>query len=81
MIIGMQAVYWLVTHPVNNFWLEDEKLSGLGARFFSFGLNKAQTRPSDWTELRDRWEYSHVARAGYALLSLILLVIAVSCSK
>src|SRR5687768_564946 len=21
-LIGMQAVYWLVTHPVNNFWLK-----------------------------------------------------------
>ena len=81
MIIGMQAVYWLVTHPVNNFWLEDEKLSALGGGFFSFGMSKTQTRPSDWTELRDRWEYSHVARAGFALLSLIALVIAVSCSK
>src|SRR5215216_4367770 len=23
-----------------------------------------ETRPSDWTQLRDRWEYAHVARAG-----------------
>jgi hypothetical protein len=66
---------------VNKFWLEDEKLSGLGAGFFSFEMNKAQTRPSDWIELRNRWEYSHVARAGFTLLSLIALVIAVSCSK
>jgi len=56
-LIGMQAVYWLFTHPVN------------------------ESRPPDWTELRDRWEYSHVARAGFALLGLIALIIAISCSK
>src|SRR5215510_1189459 len=39
------------------------------------------THPPDWTELRDGWEYSHVARAGFGLLSLIALVIAISCSK
>ncbi|MGH9897422.1 MAG: anthrone oxygenase family protein [Pyrinomonadaceae bacterium] len=78
-LIGMQAVYWLFTHPVNKFWLEGENLSGFGSGFFSFRTNKEETRPADWTELRDRWEYSHVARAGCALVSLIALVIAVSC--
>lgn len=80
-LVGMHAVYWLVTHPVNNFWLKGEKLSGLGSGFFSFGSARKQTGPSqsraaDWTELRDRWEYSHVARAGLAALSFITLVIA-----
>ena len=78
-LIGMQAVYWLFTHPVNKFWLQDEKLSGFGSGFFSFG--KEETRPVSWTEFRDRWEFSHVARAGLAFVSLLALVIAVSCSK
>jgi hypothetical protein len=30
----------------------------------------------EWTELRDRWEYSHVARASFSMLSLILLATA-----
>jgi hypothetical protein len=51
--------------------------------FFSFGVNRSrpenETAP-DWTELRDRWEYSHVARAGCALLSFIALVMAISSS-
>jgi hypothetical protein len=34
-LIAMQGVYWLVTHPVNKFWLKDEQLKGLGAGFFS----------------------------------------------
>lgn len=24
-LIGMQAVYWLFTHPVNKFWIEGDK--------------------------------------------------------
>jgi Domain of unknown function (DUF1772) len=80
-LIGMQAVYWLLTHPINKFWLQDEQLRGLGAGFFSFGTHKENTRPVSWTELRDRWEYSHVVRAGLAFMSLLALVIAISCSQ
>jgi hypothetical protein len=76
---GMQAVYWLFTHPVNKFWAEGENLDRFSSGFFWFGANRSrrrnETRPPDWTELRDRWEYSHAARAGIALLSLTTLVI------
>jgi hypothetical protein len=81
-LIGMQATYWLLTHPVNKFWLQGQKLSGLGSGFFSFGANRSRplnkSRAVDWTDLRDRWEYSHVARAGLAFASLTTLVIAIS---
>ncbi len=84
-LTGMQAVYWLFTHPVNKFWVEGENLDRFSSGFFSFGENRSrlenESRPPDWTELRDRWEYSHVARAGFALLGLIALIIAISCSK
>lgn len=59
-----------------------EKLSGFGSVFFSFGANRSrfhnETRSVDWTDLRDRWDYSHVARAALAFVCLIALVIAVS---
>jgi hypothetical protein len=81
-LIGMQATYWLFTHPVNKFWLQGQKLSGLGLGFFSFGANRSRalnkSRAVDWTDLRNRWEYSHVARAGLAFASLTTLVIAIS---
>jgi hypothetical protein len=32
----------------------------------------------DWTALRNRWEYSHVARAGCALMSFVALAVAIS---
>lgn len=67
--------YWLVTHPVNGFWLRDMELAGLGGVFFStFGAASA----GDWTELRDVWEYSHVARACCAVASFIAAAIALS---
>jgi hypothetical protein len=31
-LIGMQAVCWLFTHPVNKSWLQGEKLSGFSER-------------------------------------------------
>ena len=73
-LIGMHAVYWLFTHPVNNFWLRGEKLGSVGAGFFSLG---SAADPADWRSLRDRWEYSHVARAGLAFLSLVALLVAI----
>lgn len=77
-LVGMQVVYWLLTHPVNQFWLEGENLNRFSAGFFSFTANRSnQPRPVDWTDLRNQWEYSHVARAGFALVSLIAIVIAV----
>jgi hypothetical protein len=74
-LIGMEIVYWLFTHPVNKFWVQDVKLSSFGSGFFSFSTNRGGTHPADWTVLRDRWEYSHVARAGFALVSLTALVV------
>jgi hypothetical protein len=34
--------------------------------------------PLDWTKLRDRWEYSHVARAACAMVGFVALIIAAS---
>lgn len=68
------AIYWVVTHPVNRVWLKDEKLGKSGGAFFDAGKT---TVTGDWTQLRDRWEWSHVARAALAVASLVALVVAV----
>ena len=81
-LAGMQAVYWLFTHPVNRFWVEGEDLGRFGSGFFSFGESRSRLgndpSPPDWTQLRNRWEYSHVARAGLSLVSLLALVVAIT---
>jgi hypothetical protein len=79
-LVGMQAVYWLVTHPVNQFWLAGENLNDFSAGFFSFGSNRSSATQPVWTDLRNQWEYSHVARAGLALVSLLAIVLAISVS-
>jgi hypothetical protein len=82
-LLGMQAIYWLWTHPVNQFWVEGAPLNRMSAGFFSFGAQRSRlenaTPPPEWMALHDRWEYSHVARAGGALVSFMALVIALSC--
>lgn len=81
-LVGMQVVYWLLTHPVNQFWLEDENLSGFSAGFFSFKASQSnKTHPPDWMDLRNQWEYSHVIRAGLALVSLIAIVLVISVNR
>lgn len=72
-LVLAHAIYWVITHPVNKVWLKDEKLHRAGDRFFAAGAHSAE---GDWTELRDRWEWSHVARAVLEMLGLIALVVA-----
>lgn len=78
----MHGAYWVLTHPVNKFWLKDQDLEGLGGGFF--GTVAKRHEPSNdsnddlWQRYRDRWEFSHVVRAVLAMLSLVLLVIAIA---
>jgi hypothetical protein len=67
------VLYWTLTAPVNKVWLRDETLSGSADRFFAAGGSVAET---DWTVLRDRWEWSHVYRAAASVAALALLAIA-----
>jgi hypothetical protein len=67
------AIYWFVTHPVNNVWTSDIHLTGMGAAFFSLF---AADITGDWSKLRDIWEYSHLARSVFAMLGFVFLLIA-----
>ena len=73
-LLTMHAVYWLLTHPVNDFWFEELQPPGLGGAVF----NVEPREDPDWTQLRNRWESSHVLRAGLGLGGLALLVFAIA---
>lgn len=73
---AMQATYWIYTHPVNRFWLEKTELGRAGETFFSTGAGEGGE--ADWKTMRDRWEFSHVARAAFSTLALLFLVIALA---
>jgi Anthrone oxygenase len=79
-LVSMQIVYWVFIHPVNKVWMHGESLGSAGSGFFGFGRSRIQSgdRAPDWTDLRNRWEYGHVARAALAAVSFIALVIAIS---
>lgn len=82
-LVVMHACYWILTHPVNRFWLKDQSLGGLGAGFFAFGSGgrgpSAQPDPDQrWKELRNRWELSHVVRAVLGAAALLALTVAVA---
>lgn len=74
-MVVTHAIFWFVTQPVNSFWTKDAQLTGLAAMFFSlFPADVA----GDWSKLRDIWEYSHLARSVFAMLSFLLLLITVT---
>jgi hypothetical protein len=78
-VLAMHLVFWLITQPVNRYWLKYQQLSKAGTSFFGIhhGDQSAATLPS-WTSLRKRWEYSHIVRAVFSAIALITLVIAVA---
>jgi hypothetical protein len=81
-LVAKRAVYWVMTHPVNKFWLKDTQLKGVGGRFFSLDPMKQGAASEDgsdgWTRLRDRWEHSHVLRAALSMTALIALTVAIA---
>ncbi|RWL99924.1 MAG: DUF1772 domain-containing protein [Mesorhizobium sp.] len=79
-LLIMQLVFWFMTQPINKHWLQEVELTSPAKRFFATG-GKDETPLSptqEWTALRNRWELSHVVRAGLAMLSLILLTTAIA---
>src|SRR5437868_2046534 len=81
-LVSMHAVFWFVTQPVNRFWVRGWNLQGAGRRFFSATPVRAPANAGgeagQWTKLRNRWEYSHIARALLAIISLISLTVAIA---
>ena len=82
-LAAMHAAYWILTHPVNGFWLKDRELSALGADFFGLDPGRrrrleAQAQEATWKRFRDRWEYSHVLRAALSVIALLALIAAVA---
>lgn len=72
LLVTGHLTYWIVTHPVNSAWLQDTQLAGASQFFFSlFAAPEA-----DWRHMRNVWEWSHVARAGFAVLAFLSLSIA-----
>ncbi len=84
-LLGMQAVYWALIHPINKYWLQQGNVTPgkLGGVFFSQipqaePAAEPQRGEDNWRTLRNRWEYAHIARAVLASLSFVAIVLAAS---
>jgi len=81
-LAAMHLVFWSVTQPANRYWLKDQKLSKAGANFFPVGSvdarGRSQLGEANWRGFRDRWEYSHVARAILAGIAFIAINVVVA---
>jgi hypothetical protein len=76
-MVGMEIIFWLFTQPANKFWLQSTPLGSFGTGFFEVGSGTRRPNDTeDWKRMRDRWEYSHIARARLAVLGFLLLVVA-----
>jgi hypothetical protein len=75
-MIGMQIIFWIYTQPANRFWLQSVTLGDVGKGFFAAGQSRSDNSAADWRRLRDRWEYSHIVRAGLVFLSFLFLLLA-----
>jgi Domain of unknown function (DUF1772) len=78
-LAAVQIIFWVWVQPVNKIWLKDIDLGQAGAAFFGKETPaKTDDNPEiqNWQALRNRWESGHVARAAFAIVSLILLSIA-----
>ena len=80
--VATHLVYWLVTHPVNRRWTALQGASGLamgkaGSAFFD---SSRPAEEGDWRQLRDRWERSHLIRAGLMTIALLALAVSLTAS-
>ncbi len=74
LMAACHATYWLVTHPVNGAWLEGTELGGASRAFFGLASGPG----GDWRAMRDIWEWSHVARTGFAGLAFTTMALAIA---
>jgi hypothetical protein len=79
MLLG-HAVFWIVTQPVNRVWVRTLDLSRAGAAFFRPEAN-TDAVDANWIALRDRWEYSHIARARLSTVALTTLAAGITATS
>ena len=79
-VMATHLIFWVVTQPVNRYWVSQLKLPNVAQRFFSVDEkdHQAESVQDQWEALRNKWEYSHMTRAVCAGIGLISLTVAVA---
>jgi hypothetical protein len=81
-LLAMQAVYWTVTHPVQNFWRDQTRIGPVARRFFGLSATTQSValreRESVMGLIQQRWEISHMARAFFGFVGVVAITVAVA---
>jgi hypothetical protein len=80
-LLVMHTVFWVVTQPVNRYWLKNKRLGTVGSKFFALDREKRSESSAvdhNWKKFRDRWEYSHLVRAALSVIALIAVAVAIA---
>jgi Anthrone oxygenase len=79
-VTATHVVFWVITQPVNRYWVSQLKLPNAAQHFFYVDERDQQAKHLQelWKALRNRWEYSHIIRAILAGIGLIALTVAVA---
>jgi hypothetical protein len=81
-LLAMQFIYWVFAWPVKDFWTGSHKFGPAARRFFGLSstaeVMAKKHHESLWPELKQRWEFSHVARAVFGFVSVVTLSVGVS---
>jgi len=78
-IVIMHGIFWIVTQPVNRYWVGGLPLTDAAEKFFLIHRKTPVGGPQQtWQQMRDTWEYSHITRAVFAVISLISVSIAIA---
>jgi hypothetical protein len=81
-LLAMQAIYWTITYPVANFWI-DRNQFGLASRRY-YGLSSTAQAvalkefENFWPALQQRWEISQIARAFFGFVGVVTTAVAVA---
>jgi len=73
-LIMAHAIYWVVAQPISKFWVDHAAARSMQTA----AMGGARLSSSDWEDLRDRSELSHIARAALIFFAFTALAVALS---
>ena len=81
-LLAMQAVYWTITYPVENFWIEQSEFGRASRRYYGLSAIAQAVALREfenlWPALQQRWEISQIARAFFGFVSVVTTAVAVA---
>lgn len=77
-LLIMQGIFWIVTQPVNRRWVGAIPMNDVARKFFRVEQKRPADGQHNWQQLRNTWEYSHIARSVFAAISLISTTLAIA---